>query len=109
MNSFNHYAYGAVGDWMFQNIGGLHAVEAGYVTSSIEPHLGGELTAAEAILQTVYGRLSNSWQLVDEQLLMSVTVPVKTTAQVRIPSSSPDQVTEGGLPLDSVAGVQIVT
>jgi alpha-L-rhamnosidase len=108
MNSFNHYAYGAVGDWMFQNIGGLQAVEAGYRTSSIEPHLGGGLTSAEAILQTVYGQLSLSWQLVDDQLMMNVTVPVNTRAQVRIPSGSPDQVTEGGLSLDSIAGVQRV-
>jgi alpha-L-rhamnosidase len=110
MNSFNHYAYGAVGDWMFQNIGGIRPGEPGYRTSIIEPRPGGGLTSGEGILETVYGRLSSSWQLApDGRLNLSVTVPVNTTAQVRLRSARPDQVKESGLALDTASGVESVT
>jgi alpha-L-rhamnosidase len=110
MNSFNHYAYGAVGDWMFQNIGGIQPAEAGYRTSIIQPRLGGGLTSAEGTLRTVYGSLSSSWQLApDGRLTLSVTVPVNTTAEVRMPSDSPSQVTESGLSLDSTSGIESIT
>ncbi|MFJ7181145.1 alpha-L-rhamnosidase C-terminal domain-containing protein [Streptomyces massasporeus] len=55
MNSFNHYAYGAVGDWMFQNIGGLSTVEPGYKRSRIAPVPGGDLTRGSGSLHTVHG------------------------------------------------------
>ncbi|WP_236089494.1 family 78 glycoside hydrolase catalytic domain [Antribacter soli] len=109
MNSFNHYAYGAVADWMHQNIGGIQIGEAGYRTSIIEPHVEGGLTSAKGTLQTVYGELSNTWRQTPDGLTMDVTVPVNTTAQVRIPSDHPFQVTESGKPLVVRNGIQALS
>jgi alpha-L-rhamnosidase len=109
MNSFNHYAYGAVADWMHQNIGGIRIGEPGYRSSIIEPHLGGGVTSAKGTLRTVYGELSNAWRQTDDGLTMTVTVPVNTTAQVRIPSDHPSQVTESGRPLVVRNGIRSVS
>jgi alpha-L-rhamnosidase len=109
MNSFNHYAYGAVADWMHQSIGGIQPAEAGYHTAIIRPRIGGMLTSATGVLQTVYGRLSNAWQVSGDALTMNVTVPVNTTARVYVPSADSSQVTEGGQSPNSAAGVKNVT
>ena len=88
----------------------IQPAEAGYRTSIIQPRLGGGLTSAEGTLRTVYGSLSSSWQLApDGRLTLSVTVPVNTTAEVRMPSDSPSQVTESGLSLDSTSGIESIT
>ncbi|MEQ0562337.1 family 78 glycoside hydrolase catalytic domain [Amycolatopsis sp. NEAU-NG30] len=105
MNSFNHYAYGAVADWMHQYIGGLRIAEAGYHRSIVEPHIGGGLTHAEGAIDTVYGKLSNAWALTGDGLTMTVTVPVNTTAEVVIPSGGAASVTESGKQLRSAPGV----
>ncbi|WP_307793215.1 family 78 glycoside hydrolase catalytic domain [Amycolatopsis sp. MtRt-6] len=106
MNSFNHYAYGAVADWMHQNIGGIRIKEAGYRKSVIEPRVGGGLTHAEGAIDTVYGRLSNAWALTGDGLTMTVTVPAGTTAEVVIPAGN---VTESGKPVRWAPGVSSVT
>ncbi|NUT99270.1 MAG: family 78 glycoside hydrolase catalytic domain [Saccharothrix sp.] len=105
MNSFNHYAYGAVGNWMYQNIGGLSPVDPGYKRSRIAPVPGGGLTRGEGALETVYGRLSSVWSTAGS-FSLKVTVPVNTTAEVVVPNADYRQVTEGGRPAVSAPGVR---
>jgi hypothetical protein len=105
MNSFNHYAYGAVGDWMYQNIGGIRADRPGYRRSVIAPTVGGGLSSAEGSLDTVYGELSSSWQQTEDGIEMQAGVPVNTTAEVHVPADSRWAVTEGGEPVEDVADV----
>lgn len=100
MNSFNHYAYGAVADWMYRRLGGLQALEPGYKRSRIAPLIGGGgLTHAHCHLRTSYGLLACDWSLTDTELKLAVTVPASTTAEVVIPTKHADAVREG----DSVA------
>lgn len=95
MNSFNHYAYGAVGDWMFQHLGGLQIVEPGYKKSRIAPLIGyGGLSHARSRIQTPYGLLASEWKLADGKLTLEVCVPPNTTAEVVIPAASTDAVRE---------------
>ncbi|MCL6672591.1 family 78 glycoside hydrolase catalytic domain [Streptomyces panaciradicis] len=108
MNSFNHYAYGAVGDWMFQNIGGLSAIEPGYKRSRIAPAPGGNLTQGSGSLKTVYGLLSSRWNTDHGGFDLRVTVPVNTVAEVHVPSANRWAVTEGGRPADDVRGVRFL-
>jgi alpha-L-rhamnosidase len=108
MNSFNHYAYGAVGDWMFQNIGGLSAIEPGYKRSRIAPVPGGNLTEGSGSLKTVYGTLSSQWSTSDGALDLKVTVPVNTVAEVHVPSETRRAVTEGGRPAEKAKGVRFL-
>lgn len=109
MNSFNHYAYGAVADWMHQNIAGIRIAEPGYRKSVIAPRPGGGLTSGQGTLRTVYGTLSSAWQQGPGGLTVNVTVPVNTTAEVRIPSDGAYQVTEGGTAPAGRPGIRSVT
>ncbi|MET8982635.1 family 78 glycoside hydrolase catalytic domain [Streptomyces sp. NPDC004539] len=108
MNSFNHYAYGAVGDWMFQNIGGLSAIEPGYKRSRVAPVPGGNLTKGSGSLKTVYGTLSSQWSTDAGAFDLKVNVPVNTVAEVHVPSKSRWAVTEGGRPADTAKGIRFL-
>ncbi len=102
MNSFNHYAYGAIGDWMYRKMAGLDTYEdgVGYKHSKVMPHPGGGFTQARATYETYYGTLSSDWQTKGEDLLMTVTIPANTTATIYIPvGSNADGITESGKPL----------
>ncbi|RYB94206.1 alfa-L-rhamnosidase [Nocardioides oleivorans] len=108
MNSFNHYAYGAVGDWMYQNIGGITAVEAGYKVSRIAPVVGGGLTHGAGDFASAFGPISTDWALTDDGMTLAAQVPVGTTAEVVLPADNAYAVLEGGALLADVDGVQSV-
>jgi alpha-L-rhamnosidase len=96
MNSFNHYAYGAIGDWMYRVMAGLSEDAPGYKKIKIMPHMGKEITSAKADLQTYYGKAGSAWEIQNNQLLLSVEVPVNTTASIFIPAKNAEAITEGG-------------
>ena len=75
MTSFNHYALGAVADWMHRTIGGLVATEPGYRSVRIAPRPGGGLTWASTALETPHGRIEVSWRLEDSELVVDTVVP----------------------------------
>jgi alpha-L-rhamnosidase len=107
MNSFNHYAYGAVGDWMFGNLGGIQAVQPGCKQSRIAPLIGaGGLTHASCSQQTPFGRLATEWNVSTSNTVLSVEIPVNTTATVHVPDVGGTTVFEGGVPAASAPGVQ---
>ncbi len=108
MNSFNHYAYGAVGNWMYQNIGGLSAIEPGYRRSRIAPAIGGGLTSGSGQLETVYGPLSSAWTSSAGDLKLKVTVPVNTVAEVHVPTDTRWAVTESGRPANGAEAVRFL-
>jgi alpha-L-rhamnosidase len=85
MNSFNHYAYGSIGNWMVQKLGGLNAAEPGYKKSRIAPMPIQGITNASAELETPYGKLSCAWVCKNGQLNVEITVPANTTAEVVLP------------------------
>jgi alpha-L-rhamnosidase len=87
MNSFNHYAYGAIGDWLYRTVAGIDTEEVGpgYKHSRIQPRPGGGLTHAEADLETPYGLLSSHWRLEGDSLLMDIVIPPNTRSEVFVP------------------------
>lgn len=87
MNSFNHYAYGAIGDWLYRVCAGITEITPGYKQISIKPHLGGDFTFMEAKQMTPYGECISSWKLTGKKLEMNVTIPVNTTATLYIPEN----------------------
>jgi alpha-L-rhamnosidase len=98
MNSFNHYSYGAIGDWMYREVAGIDTYEdgPGYKHSRIRPHIGGGLTRVAADLQTGYGRLSAHWALENDTLELDVEIPANTSATVYLPATDAASVREGG-------------
>jgi alpha-L-rhamnosidase len=109
MNSFNHYAYGAIGDWMYRVMAGLDTYEdgIGYQHSRIKPHLGGGFSHVSASLDTYYGRLGNSWKLDGNKLTMDVEIPANTTSTVYIPGDDAGKITEGGKPIPEINDIKI--
>jgi alpha-L-rhamnosidase len=97
MNSFNHYAYGAIGDWMFRVIAGIDIDPSGpgYKRIYIAPHPGGNLTHAGAELETLYGTIKSSWKLQSGVISVDVTIPPNTTAEVLLPKAA-SKVIKGG-------------
>ncbi|MGE5426356.1 MAG: family 78 glycoside hydrolase catalytic domain, partial [Methylococcaceae bacterium] len=98
MNSFNHYAYGAIGEWLYHYVAGLEIdPEApGYKHILLAPHPGGGLTNADASFNSLYGKIRSAWKIEVNKLIYEVTVPANTTATITLPSAQADQVTLNG-------------
>jgi len=80
--SFNHYAFGCVGEWLYREIGGLKSLAPGYKKFRIEPALDCGLNYANASLRTPYGKAAVSWRIEDGKAELDVTVPPNTSAEV---------------------------
>ncbi|MEV5357345.1 family 78 glycoside hydrolase catalytic domain [Streptomyces sp. NPDC052693] len=85
MTSLNHYALGAVADWLHRVVGGLERVEPGWRRFRVAPRPGGGLTSARTAHDTVLGRAEVSWRFEGEDMLVDVTVPEGATASVELP------------------------
>ncbi|UOE50609.1 glycoside hydrolase family 78 protein [Mucilaginibacter sp. SMC90] len=96
MNSFNHYAYGAIGDWMYRIIAGINEAAPGYQKIIIKPHTGGNFSFANADYETPYGKVSSHWKTGDDQFYLDVQIPSNTSASVYIPSKNNGQLLESG-------------
>ncbi|WP_269938699.1 alpha-L-rhamnosidase [Arthrobacter sp. HY1533] len=94
MTSFNHYALGAVADWLHKVVGGLSPLEPGYAKVRIAPRPGPGLTSASVSLQSPHGVVAVEWHLdEDGNLQVQATVPDGVTADVDLPGL--DSVTVG--------------
>jgi alpha-L-rhamnosidase len=111
MNSFNHYAYGAIGDWMVRTVAGLDLDESqpGYRHLLIAPQPGGGLTSARAELLTPYGSAVSGWTLAGGRMRVTVRVPPNARATVRLPSAPLGAVTENGRAVATAEGVTAAT
>jgi len=109
MNSFNHYAYGAIGDWLYKKVAGLNQQEnsAGFKAISIDPTPGGGLNHAAATYQSIYGTIHSGWKIEDGQTAVTVKIPANTTAEIHLDAGK-NKITESGKPLDRVKGIQDV-
>lgn len=83
--SLNHYAYGAVGDWLYSTIGGLTAMEPGYKKIRIAPHPGGGLTWANLSYACSFGKIVSNWKLKNGFFYLTVEIPQHTTAEIQMP------------------------
>lgn len=95
MVSFNHYAAGAVGDWLYRRVAGLEPLEGGYRRFRVAPLLGGGLTSAEGSVLTPYGRARSAWTLDAGRFTLAVDVPVSTSCVVELPDGSRHELTSG--------------
>ncbi|MFJ6158754.1 glycoside hydrolase family 78 protein [Pseudarthrobacter sp. NPDC092184] len=85
MTSFNHYALGAVADWMHRTVAGLAPAEPGYKRITFAPKPGGNLTSASARHLTPQGEAAVSWRIANDSVTLDITVPEGTTANVVLP------------------------
>jgi alpha-L-rhamnosidase len=111
MNSFNHYAYGAVGDWMYRVMAGIDVDPSapGYKHVLIQPRPGGGFTSVKASHESLYGLVGSSWTLDGDAFALTVDVPGNTRATIRLPRANRQSVTLDGKPLATGNGVVEVT
>jgi alpha-L-rhamnosidase len=102
MNSFNHYAYGAIGDWMYRVSAGIETKTPGYRNLLIQPHVSGKLNLSKASFESPYGKIVSGWERKDEKVLVTVKIPANTNATICLPVNSTEKVTIGGKPLSAV-------
>jgi hypothetical protein len=96
MNSFNHYAFGSVGQWLFGTVAGIDTDGPGYKQIVIHPRPGGELTSAKASYKSINGEIVSDWKIENGKFLLNVTIPANTTAIVYVPAKNAESVTEDG-------------
>jgi alpha-L-rhamnosidase len=107
MNSFNHYSFGAVGQWMLAHSLGIERETPGFKTFILqpEPDPTGVMTSAEGYYDSMYGRISSAWRVQGPTLTYTATVPANTTATLYLPTSSAESVKEDGRDVRFVNGV----
>ncbi|MBN1765276.1 MAG: family 78 glycoside hydrolase catalytic domain [Sedimentisphaerales bacterium] len=105
MNSFAHYSFGAVGQWMFENIGGLQSDGPGFKNIIIHPRPDDKLTWARTSYQSIRGLVVSNWTLKNGRFLLDVTIPPNTKATVFIPGQDAEKVLESGIKAQIADGV----
>nr|WP_229750156.1 glycoside hydrolase family 78 protein [Paenibacillus nasutitermitis] len=111
MNSFNHYAFGAIGDWFYRVVSGIDtdAESSGYKHTVIRPRPGEGLHYARASFQSMYGEILSLWRIEDGKMTIQITLPPNTTGTVFLPNTCQEEVTEGGDRLIEADGIRQVT
>ncbi len=108
MNSFNHYAFGAVGQYLYSVIGGINPASPGYQTILIAPVPGTGLTWANTSYHSVRGLISTAWTNSGGIFDLKTVIPPNTTAQILVPTTNPAAITESGIRATSAPGVTYV-
>ena len=108
MNSFAHYSFGAVYQWMVENIGGIESDGPAYKHITISPRLDANLTWARTAYQSIRGEVATSWTRNDGLLTLDVRIPANATATVHLPSADGAEISESGRPLVASEGATLL-
>ncbi len=110
MNSFNHWALGSVGEWMWRNIIGINPDEAypAFKRFVIHPRPGGGLEWAKGTYMSIRGLIAGDWKIADGKFRLNVEIPANTSATVYVPTTNPESVTESGKPAGQARGVRFL-
>lgn len=95
MVSFNHYANGAVGDWLYRRLAGIEPICGGYQKFRVAPKPGGEITFASASIRTPYGKAAVDWKTEDNIFYIHVIVPVSAFCQLELPNGEEKELKSG--------------
>jgi len=105
MNSFAHYSFGAVYQWMVENIGGIRSATPAYKTIRIAPQFDPKLHSAAVAYDSIRGVIATDWHEKDGKILFNVSIPANTTAEVALPATSVNNLKEGGHRIGQNPGV----
>ena len=108
MNSFAHYSFGAVAEWMFKTIGGIDTDGPAYQRIVIHPQPGGRISWARTGYNSIQGKIATDWKVQDGEFSLDVTIPTNTVATVYIPAKDAAAVREGLKPATNTAGVKFI-
>ncbi|WP_339190552.1 family 78 glycoside hydrolase catalytic domain [Paenibacillus sp. FSL P2-0121] len=112
MNSFNHYAYGAIGEWLYRYVAGIGTdeLEPGFKIVHIKPQPGPGLDYAEASLETMYGKVESAWRRSEDNgMMIHVTIPANTNGIVVLPGANQLGLLENEVPVEQSRGVHSIS
>lgn len=95
MVSFNHYANGAVGDWLYRRMAGIEPTKGGYKEFNVEPLLGGEITYVNSSVISPYGKIQSNWKIDEGLFTIDIQVPVSTLCNLRLPNGEVHELKSG--------------
>lgn len=103
MNSFNHYAYGSVGEWLYRVVGGLEIDEkaAGYKHFYVQPQIGGGLDWVKLSYDSIYGPIQIAWTCEENKVTLDVNVPTNTSATICLKQAK-EMISTDGLAAEKV-------
>ncbi|WP_020607606.1 alpha-L-rhamnosidase [Spirosoma spitsbergense] len=109
MNSFNHYAFGSVNEWLFENAAGIKVGKPGYRTFIIRPEIAGTgINAVDATYHSINGPIKTAWKKTGKMTALTVTVPANTKATVFIPVTHSGEILESNKPLESGSSIRMI-
>ncbi|MCC2606541.1 alpha-L-rhamnosidase [Planctobacterium marinum] len=110
MNSFNHYSFGAVGQWLMSHSAGIQRATPGFKTFALRPEIdgNGQISAVDAWYQSPYGKITSHWWIEDNALHYKTKVPANTTATLHLPVTDIKTITESGTVLQDSAGISAI-
>jgi alpha-L-rhamnosidase len=110
MNSFSHYAIGAVTEWMYRTLAGINQDDAtpAYKQFVLHPKPGGSITSVNATYDSIRGPIGSDWKLDNREFQWKVRIPANTVAEVYVPGTNPDAVSEGAVPAAQAMGLKFL-
>lgn len=107
MNSFNHYAFGSIGEWLYRFVAGIDTdpKQPGYRHIFIRPHMG-SLEWVKASYESIHGQIAVFWKVQGAHVTLDVSIPANTTATIYFPLSATEGIFENEVPVQKVAGVR---
>ncbi|MFA7288499.1 MAG: glycoside hydrolase family 78 protein [Melioribacteraceae bacterium] len=110
MNSFNHYAYGAIGKWLYSDIAGIgiDPEKPAYKNIIVNPLTNDKLKFANANFHSMYGDISSSWKLENGKFLLRVEIPANNTADIYLPTEIKENISESGKPIKDILGINSI-
>lgn len=107
MNSFNHYSYGSIGEWLYKVVAGVRPDEKrpGFKHILIQPQPGGEFQYAQLSLETLYGTIRTGWEREADAMRLHAAIPANTTATITLPGAVLADVLLNGAPPEGQCGV----
>jgi len=100
MNSFNHYALGAVCGFLYRRVAGIEPIAPGFSRVRVKPVLDRRIHRAGADYDSVRGRFSTNWVLDARRFTLELTIPPGTQAEVHLPTADDGRITESGQPIE---------
>jgi alpha-L-rhamnosidase len=109
MNSFSHYAFGSVAEWMFIHGLGIDTEDEGYRNIIIKPAVSREVGFMKGSYDCINGTIASNWELKGKKLNMTVTIPVNTKAKIYIPTSKSSSVKEGKTAISKNGDIKVLS
>ena len=108
MNSFSHYAFGSVAEWMFQHAVGIDTEDAGYRNIIIKPAINKDMGFMKGSYKSINGTISSAWNWKGNKLVLNIDIPVNTLAKVHIPTENVLNINEGNQKISKISTIKVL-